>query len=214
MKRKISLSMRFVLIVAMPCTVGMIVLAHPIIRLLFPGASDLAGTLIQAGGISIIFYSISTLSNAVLQGIDQMRIPIRNAVIALAANVAAVPVSLYVFDLNIYTMIVGNVVFSLVMCILNGLSVKKHSGFRPDIMKTFVKPAAAAVIMGAAVYGVYFITYRVTGINALCTVVSIFAGMIVYAVALLLIKGITEQELRSFPKGTVIIRFAKKLHLL
>ena len=57
-------------------------------------------------------------------------------------------------------------------------------------------------------------TYRVTGINALCTVVSIFAGMIVYAVALLLIKGITEQELRSFPKGTVIIRFAKKLHLL
>ena len=213
-KRKISLSMRFVLIVAMPCTVGMIVLAHPIIRLLFPGASDLAGTLIQAGGISIIFYSISTLSNAVLQGIDQMRIPIRNAVIALAANVAAVPVSLYVFDLNIYTMIVGNVVFSLVMCILNGLSVKKHSGFRPDIMKTFVKPAAAAVIMGAAVYGVYFITYRVTGIDALCTVVSIFAGMIVYAIALLLIKGITEQELRSFPKGTVIIRFAKKLHLL
>ena len=37
------------------------------------------------------------------------------------------------------------------------------------------------MIMGAAVYGVYFMTDRVTSINALCTVVSIFAGMVVYA---------------------------------
>lgn len=213
-RRRIGLSMRFIQVVAMPCTVGMIVLAHPIIKLLYPGASDLAGSLIQAGGISIIFYSISTLSNAVLQGIDQMRIPIRNAVIALAANIAAVPVSLYVFNLNIYTMIAGNIVFSLVMCILNGLSVKKHSGFRPNIVKTFVKPAAASVIMGAAVFGIYHITYKVTGINSVCTILSIVAGIIVYAVALLLIKGLTEQELESFPKGTFIIKIAKKLHLL
>lgn len=213
-RHKISLSMRFIMVIAMPCTVGMIVLAQPIIHLLFPGASDLAGKLIQAGGISIIFYSISTLSNAVLQGIDQMKIPIRNAIIALAANVAAVPVSLYVFDLNIYTMIVGNIVFSLVMCILNGLSVQKHSGFRPDIVKTFVKPAIASVIMGLAVYGIYFITYKVTSMNSICTVISILAGIIAYAVVLLLIRGLTEQELKSFPKGTFIIKIAKKFHLL
>ncbi len=213
-RHKISLSMRFIMVIAMPCTVGMIVLAQPIIHLLFPGASDLAGKLIQAGGISIIFYSISTLSNAVLQGIDQMKIPIRNAIIALAANVAAVPVSLYVFDLNIYTMIVGNIVFSLVMCILNGLSVQKYSGFRPDIVKTFVKPAIASVIMGLAVYGIYFITYKVTSMNSICTVISILAGIIAYAVVLLLIRGLTEQELKSFPKGTFIIKIAKKFHLL
>lgn len=213
-RRRIGLSMRFIMVVAMPCTVGMVVLANPIIQLLFPGTTSLAGYMIQAGGISIIFYSISTLSNAVLQGIDRMKIPIRNAVIALAVNVASVPVSLYVFNLNIYTMIVGNIVFSLVMCILNGLSVKKYSGFSPNITKTFVKPAAASVIMGAAVYGVYYITYKVTQINSICTVISILAGIIIYAVALLLIKGLTEDELKSFPKGTTIIKIAKKVHLL
>lgn len=213
-RRKIGLSMRFIQVVAMPCTVGMIVLANPIIQLLFPGTSALAGHMIQAGGISIIFYSISTLSNAVLQGIDRMRIPIRNAVIALAVNVISVPVSLYVFNLNIYTMIVGNIVFSLVMCILNGLSVKKYSGFKPNITKTFVKPAAASIIMGVVVYGVYYITYKVTGINSICTVLSILVGIIVYAIALLLIKGLTEEELKSFPKGTAIIKIAKKFHLL
>lgn len=213
-KRKIGLSMRFIQVVAMPCTAGMIVLANPIIQLLFPGTTELAGHLIQAGAISIIFYSISTLSNAVLQGIDQMRIPIRNAVIALIINVISVPVSLYVFKLNIYTMIVGNIVFSLVMCILNGLSVRKYSGFKPDIHKTFVKPAIASVLMGVIVYAVYFIIYKMSGINAISTIIGILVGIVVYAIILLLIRGLTEEELKSFPKGTLIIRFAKKLHIL
>ncbi len=213
-RHRISLSMRFILVIAMPCTVGMIVLAGPIMQLLFPGASDLAASLIRAGGISIIFYSISTLSNAVLQGIDRMRIPIRNAIIALAVNVVSLPISLFVFHLNIYAMTVGNIVFSLVMCILNALSVRKYSGFTPDISKTFLKPAISAVIMGAVVYLIYFVLYKVTGINSICTVIAILAGIISYAVILLQIKGLTESELKSFPKGDLIIRYAKKLHIL
>ena len=44
--------------------------------------------------------------------------------------------------------------------------------------------------------------------------VSVLVGMVVYAAALLLIKGLTEEELHSFPKGELIIRVAKKFHLL
>lgn len=213
-RRRIGLSMRFIMVIAFPCTVGMAVLAAPIMRLLFSTTSDLAGHLLLAGAVSIIFYSISTLSNAVLQGIDQMRIPIRNALIALAANIVSLPVSLYVFDLNIYAMIVGNIVFSLIMCILNALSVRKHSGFRPDITKTYVRPAAASVLMGVIVYVIYFAIYRLTDSNAAGTVISIVAGIISYAVILLLVKGLTEEELESFPMGNTIIRIAKKLRLL
>jgi stage V sporulation protein B len=213
-RKKIGLSMRFIMVIALPCTAGMIVLANPIVHLLFPSVGNLAGHLIQAGGICIIFYSISTLSNAVLQGIDRMRIPIRNAIISLAANLVAMALSLYIFHLNIYSVIIGNVVFSLVMCILNGYSVQKYSGFRPEIVKTFVKPAVASVIMGAVVYLVYFLCYKLLHTNSISTVVAILAGVLCYAVVLLLIKGLTEEELKSFPKGTLLIKFAKKLHLL
>ncbi len=214
-RHRISLAMRFIMIVAIPCAVGLAVLAKPIINLLYNTESvDLAAALLQAGAISVIFYSISTLSNAVLQGIDRMRIPIRNAAISLAVNVAAVPVALFVFHLNIYTMIVGNIVFSLVMCILNGRSVHKYSGYRPDIVKTYVKPAIAAALMGGIVWVVYFLLHRATGSNAIATIIGIVAGIISYAVILLLIRGITEKELESFPRGTWIIRIAKKLHLL
>ncbi|MCD8324734.1 MAG: polysaccharide biosynthesis protein [Clostridiales bacterium] len=213
-RRKIDLSMRFIMVVAFPCTVGLIILAHPIMQLLFHTTTDLAGNLMMAGAVSILFYSISTLSNAVLQGIDRMRVPIRNAIIALAVNAVSLPVSLYVFHLNIYSMIAANIVFSFVMCILNGRSVRKYSGFTPNIGKTFVKPAIAAVLMGVVVYAVYFVLYRVIGSNAVATVAAILAGVISYAVILLLIKGLTEEELRSFPKGDTLIRIAKKFHLL
>ncbi len=215
-RHRIGLAMRFIMIIAMPCAVGMAVLARPIINMLYNTTSDaLAALLLQTGAISIIFYSISTLSNAVLQSIDQMRIPIRNAVIALAANVAAVPICLFVFHMNIYTMIVGNIVFSLVMCILNGLSVHKYSGYSPQIRKTYVLPAIASVLMGVIVYVVYFLLHRfVISSNTICCIIGIVVGIVSYAVILLLVKGITEEELESFPRGTMIIRIAKKLRLL
>ena len=212
-RRKIGLSMRFIMVVAMPCTAGLIALANPIIQLLFPGSTPLGGYLLQVGGISVIFYSISTLSNAVLQGIDRMRIPVRNALIALVLHAGVIAIAMFAFDLNIYAVAIGTIVFSLIMCILNGLSVKKYSGFTPNIMKTFIKPAIASVIMGIVVFAVYFAGSKVIP-SSICTILAILVGVITYAVALLLIRGLTEEELESFPKGTLIIRIAKKFHLL
>ena len=213
-RSKIGMSMRFIMVVAMPCTAGIMVLADPIIQLLFPGSSPLAGHLLQAGGISVIFYSISTLSNAVLQGIDRMRIPVRNASVALVLHAGVIAVGMFGLKLNIYGICVGTIAFSLIMCILNGMSVRKYSGFKPDVTKTFIKPAIASVIMGVVVYAAYFVCHKVSHSNAVSTVIAVLVGMIVYAAALLLIKGLTEEELHSFPKGELLIRIAKKFRLL
>jgi len=45
-------------------------------------------------------------------------------------------------------------------------------------------------------------------------IVAIIAGVLVYAALLLLMKGLTEQEILRFPKGRSIVALAKKLHLL
>ena len=60
----------------------------------------------------------------------------------------------------------------------------------------------------------YYVVHKALHINAISVVVAVLVGMIVYAAALLLIKGLTEEELHSFPKGELIIRIAKKFHLL
>lgn len=213
-KRKIGLSLRFEMVVAFPCAVGLFVLASPILRLLFGDGTQLAAILLQTGAISVIFYTISTLSNAVLQAIDCMRIPVTNALISLGIQCVALFGCMFGFHLGIYSVVVANTVFALVMCILNGLSVRRHSGFRPDIYKTFVKPAFSAAIMGVITWLVYIGLYHLLHHNSIATIAAILVAMIVYAVSLLLTKALTEEELKSFPKGTAIIRVAKKFHLL
>ena len=43
---------------------------------------------------------------------------------------------------------------------------------------------------------------------------AFIVAVVVYAVVLLLFKGLTEEELLGFPKGQLIVSIAKKIHLL
>ena len=51
-------------------------------------------------------------------------------------------------------------------------------------------------------------------VNAVATLLSIVIGAAVYAVLLLLLKGLNEQEILRFPKGRMLADVAKKMHLL
>lgn len=213
-KSRINLSMRFVMIIAFPCTAGFLVLASPILQLLFHENGALAAHLLQIGSVSIIFYSISTLSNGILQGINRMRIPVRNAVIALAAHIICLCILMFVFHLNIYSVVLSTAFFALMMCILNGRSVQRYSGYRPDIAKTYIKPALASVVMGVVIFIFYRVGYMILPVNAVWTVLGILIGMFVYAAVLLRIGGLTAEEMKKMPKGTILLKLARKFHMI
>ena len=50
--------------------------------------------------------------------------------------------------------------------------------------------------------------------NLIATLVSIVAGVFTYATLLLMLKGLTEQEILRFPKGRTLVKLARKMHLL
>lgn len=213
-KRQIGLATRFIMVVAFPCAVGMGVLASPILQLLFHDSSELAAAMLQLGAVSILFFSLSTLSNGLLQGINRMHEPVKNALIALVLHIGLLIGLMYGFHLNIYAVVYANAFFGLLMCVLNAYSVKKYSGYKQEWKRTFLIPGLSAVVMGAAVWGVYKLTLYLFRVNALATVISILVGVCVYAVVLLLLHGMTEEEIRKFPKGYLLVRIAKKMHLL
>ncbi|MSS63941.1 putative polysaccharide biosynthesis protein [Velocimicrobium porci] len=215
-KAKISQSIRSTMIIAFPCAVGMSVLAYPIVSLLFPQKEsiDMASSLLRYGGISVIFYSLSTLTNAVLQGIGKVNIPVKNAIVALIIHLAVLIPLLNYTDLDLYALLLGTILYSLIMCILNGLSVKKCLGYVQDIQKTFLIPGVASVIMGIGTWASYYVTHLLLKSNILSLCVSIPLSAVLYFCIVLLLKGVTEEELKTFPKGTLLIRIAKKAHLM
>ncbi|MDK2808766.1 MAG: stage sporulation protein, partial [Clostridiales bacterium] len=166
------------------------------------------------GTICVLFYSLSTVTNSILQGMGKVNIPVKNAAISLLGHVAVLIPLLYFTNLDVYALLIGTALYSFFMCLLNGYSVKKITGYRQDIKKTFLLPAVSALIMGILVYVTYYSTYILLQRNVLSLFLSIFLGIITYFAALLKLKGVTEEELKRFPKGTLLIRVAKKTHLL
>ncbi|MFQ8879638.1 MAG: polysaccharide biosynthesis C-terminal domain-containing protein [Roseburia hominis] len=213
-KRQIGLATRFIMVVAFPCAVGMGVLASPILQMLFGDSSELAARMLQTGSVAIIFFSLSTLSNGLLQGMNRMKEPIKNAVIALALHLIILVALMLGLDLNIFAVIIANACFGLIMCILNARSIRRYSGYRQEVRRTFFVPAVSAAGMGVVVWLVYRLFLYLLRSNLIATLVSIVAGVFTYATLLLMLKGLTEQEILRFPKGRTLVKLARKMHLL
>lgn len=216
-REQIHAAIRFVMVIAFPCTVGLAVLAKPIMLLLFPSTADtadMAASFMTAGAPAVVFFALSTLSNGLLQGIDRLKIPVKNAFISLLLHIILLVVLMMSFRLNIYAVVYSNIFFAFLVCVLNARAIRVHSGYRQEVKKTFLIPAACSVLMGAVTWLVNRGIYSLCKINAVAVLTAVFVAMLVYFVAMLLLKGLTEEDLYSFPKGTAIIAAAKKLHLL
>ena len=219
LKTRISSVIRFSMIIAIPSAVGMTVLAAPISNLLFSGMDNtMLIRMTLLGSSAVVVFSLSTVTNGVLQGINRMRAPIRNAVLSMVIHVLALVLMLWVLKLGIYGVLYANILFGLSMCLLNARSIRKYVRYRQEILKTFLIPLGASGVMGAAAYGVYRLCSHFLGNqgagNLIGTMAAIFAAILVYFVLLLKLKGVEEQELRTMPGGTRVLVLAKKLHLM
>ncbi|MBQ4482742.1 MAG: polysaccharide biosynthesis protein [Lachnospiraceae bacterium] len=212
-RKRINAAMRFTMIISFPCAVGLFVLAGPIVNLLFSGETSLAAALIRAGAVTVMTYSVSTLSNGMLQGIGRMNLPVKNAAISLVLHIASLAAMMYYTDLGIYAVVISTLVFSLSMCLLNSLSLRNAIGYRQEKGRTFVIPAVSAGIMGVVIFIVWKILSMFTG-YMIQTLLPIVLGAAVYFICILKFGAIREDELYDIPMGGRIVRFAKSFGFL
>lgn len=213
-QKKIRLTVKFNMLIAIPCAVGMGVLAGPVMQLIFGDHSALARDLLTIGAPAVIFFSLSTVTNAVLQGIDLMRKSVTHSAISLALHVVLVYVLLQHCNMGVYGLVIGNVTFALAVCILNWLAIGKALKYRQEVRTTFLLPLLSSVIMGAFALAVYRLTTSITGYYQLGILVSVPLAMILYGVLIILTKSVTEEELPDMPFGMRILHLCRRVHLI
>ncbi len=211
---KLHAAVKFNMIIAIPSAVGMGVLASPILYMLFDDNNALSANIMMLGSVSIVFYALSTVTTAVLQGINRLKIPVINSAISLGIHVAVVFGLLYFTPMSTYALVIGNVTFPMVVCILNWIAIAKHLNYQQEVVKTFLIPTVSAGLMGVITYFVYHGMIQLSGSVLISTIVSIITAVIVYFTLLIVMRGVSEEELAFVPKSRSIIRILKKLHLL
>ena len=214
--RRIGTAIKTTLVLSIPSAVGLTVLAKPVTLLLYPQKSsvDTVSYLLAAMSISIIFYALSTISNAVLQGIGKVNLPVINAAVALVIQTVVLVPLLLTTDLGLYTLVIATVLYSFLMCILNGISVKKELKYKQEIIKTFLLPGWAAVLMGAAAFGVYQGLYLLIHINVVCLAAAILVAVPIYFILTIKMGAVGRKDLLALPKGALFVRIAEKCRLI
>lgn len=216
-KESIGTAIKTTMIIAIPSAVGLLVLAKPVTYLLFPRSDEvvtMAGKLLMVLSLSAAFYSLSTLSNSILQGLGKVNVPILNAGIALAIQTVVSAGLLLFTDMDLYGLSVTNTLYAGIMCLLNQISLRKAIGYRQEWKNAILLPTLAAVIMGGAARGTYELLLLGLKSPRIALIPAVLVGVVTYFVVLLALGTMSEEELRGLPKGHVLVKVAKKCKLL
>lgn len=220
--KKIKLSIQFVMLISIPAAAGLFALASPICDLLFASSDNtMLIRVLRVGSPAIVLFSLSTITNGILQGLGYLSAPLKNAFISLIVHIAVLVAMLCVMP-NIYAVIIANTVFALLVCILNSHCMHSHVRFRVRGFKTYVVPLIASLVMGAVVYGVSMFLLnimpeslsggRLSLIFTVCVCVVI--AIPVYFALLIQLKAFTKAELLEMPMGARLYRLLHRLSLM
>ena len=188
-----------------PCMSGFVVLASPILHLLYPSVPE-GSLILQLLCIILPFSSLTYILNGILYGIGKQHIPAIalaiGSVIKLGLNVWLMSIP----QINIYGAVISTIVYQTVVFIIETVVVYKAIAVRLDYIKCFIKPALASVVMGGAVLGVYKL-FILSGSNALATLCSILIGAVIYVCLLFITKTFSKEDIKTIP-------FLKKLKFI
>lgn len=220
---KIALTVKFNMIVAFPCAFGFMALGGPILQMLFGDTRILNTEMMQLGGSAVIFFALSTVTNGVLQGIHHMFIPVWHSFVALIIHSVTLWLLLRFTELNALALVICNILFALIVCIMNARSLRKLIGYKQEWRTSFVIPLISAAVMGAFADICYRVMYYLIqcgipnrpGINNMVScLVTIGLCVFVFFATLLLLGGLTEKEIEDMPKGRMLVKILRKLRLL
>ena len=217
-------TIRMTMLLAIPAGAGLIALAKPVTMVLFPQRASLddAAALLAAIAVTVVFYSLSTVTNGVLQGIGRVSLPVIHAGTALV--VQAVVLALLLLYTGLYSMalVIALIVYSLLVCILNQISVKKYLQVTIGWKRVYGYPMVCASLMGVAAHVVYQALHTVISLfneseyfsNLIALFCAVLAAVILYAFLLLRFRIVTERDLMQMPKGARLYAIAKKMRMI
>ena len=211
-KRKINTALKLAMIISIPAAVGIGVLGDQILRMLFPSYPE-GGVLLKVGAISIAFLSFCQIVTGVLQGIGKIQVPVIGALLGAVVKIALNWILIRIPSINVVGAVISTDVCYLVASIFNVIMLMRYTKTRVNFSGVLIKPTIGSIIMGIGCVIGYKVISLVFG-NTISTLLTIIVAVIIYLLVMIFIRGITEEDLLSIPKGRILVRVFKKIGLL
>lgn len=207
--KRLSFSFFLSIIIIAPCAVGLMTLAEPILKTIYPNSYE-GATILQITSISMIFVALSYVINGGLYGLGKTHIP----AIALAIGAGVKTILNIILVSNPQINILGSPISSTVCQGINFIIcswyLSKYIKLDIKFSKHIFKPLFSAGTMGIAAYLIHKTLINVIG-NSKATIIAIFVGIITYAIMIIATKTLNKEDMYMIPFGTKLYKILTKL---
>lgn len=216
-KQRSSFGLKLALMVGLPASMGFFILAGPILQLLYtaltPTEMELATHLLEVLSIAVIFLTLLQTMTGILQGMGKPMVPVINLLIGAVVKVVVSIVMIRMPEVNIMGAAYGTLACYGIAAILDLICMLRYTKCPIKLLDNIIKPILATAIMTVVVHFVYQFAYGAIESNTISTLVAIVAGVIVYAICILLLRTIKREDAALLPGGRRLEPLMLKLHI-
>lgn len=208
---KTSFSLLISMLIGLPCTVGMFIFAQPILNLLFPNAND-GALILQISALTIIFTILDQTINGALQGFGKLIIPTISLTTGVFVKFIFNITLIKIPSIGVYGAAWGSVACHLVAFCIVFTMLRKNIKLNLTFSKFVIKPVIATAIMGICSYFIYLALKGII-IERLATIIALFVAVVIYTLAIVVLKIFTKDEFKMMPAGDKIVKFLEKIKI-
>ena len=205
-------SLKLASVIALPCAFGLAAMSRPILKLIFSNqqSAEMAAPLLSALAPSVFLIGILAVTNGVLQACKLQKY----SLISMAAGAIVKGVSAYLLvgvpvgetTLNMYASPISTFLFYLTITVLNFYFIVRYAGVGVPVVSIFVRPFVSAICCAVSAVAFYGLIGNSVGYSRILTLASIAFAAVVYGVTLLLLGGITKEDIRLIPKAERLLK--------
>lgn len=194
-----DLGLRFAFLIGLPCSIGMSLLAKPIISFFYSGALTAdqlneAASLLTVSSLTVVLFTVVQATSAILQGLQKQRIPMYTLAAGVLCKILLNYFLVAIPHLNIHGGPIASIVCYSVSMIPNLIFVVYYAHLPFNWSGWVIRPALAAACMGVVVW----LLKSVLPITHLTTILEIAVGVAVYIFTAFLFRAITKKDLSAF----------------
>ncbi|MDU4862341.1 MAG: murein biosynthesis integral membrane protein MurJ [Terrisporobacter othiniensis] len=214
-EKSVTKSINSVILLVIPISVGAIVLAEPIVRILFQrGAFDARAT--EMTSIALIMYSVGMVAfglrdilGKIFYSIQDTKTPMINGALAMIMNI--ILNIILVRYLKLAGLALATSLSAIICIFLLFKNLGKKIGYfgQDKIIKTSIKSMISSVLMGITTnltYNVMINLFGNTMLNeVICIGIAVLVGVIIYVILILLLKVEEVSDIMKFAKQKINI---------
>ena len=219
---------RIGMLIALPAGIGMAALAEPILTVIYgrgqsSDAISVVAPIMISYGLATCIMAISTPITNMLQAIGRTDIPVKTVVVGAICKLTCNFILVGNPRFNVYGAVAGTILFYVVIVTCNLISLIKVAKVKINWVSVFLKPFACAALCGITAFASNALLNRIfpadtsesiLNMGTVSMGISVILAVVVYAISLLLIKGLAKEDVAVLPKGEKIAKALEKHGLL